>query len=144
MLSTVLERSVPYTSEQLFDVAADIESYPQFLRWWQQARVRERDGERWVVDNTVALGPMRLQFESEALRQRPQRLEVSSRQAPFRHLQLSWQFEPQPAGCRVQLSVELELRSSMMQLMLERAVTGFLGEILFAFEARARELYGNR
>ena len=31
---------VPYTSEQLFDLVADVGKYPQFLPWCVGARVR--------------------------------------------------------------------------------------------------------
>ena len=38
------KRVLPYTPEQLFDLVADIERYPEFLPWCVGARIRKRDG----------------------------------------------------------------------------------------------------
>ena len=143
MLSTALERWLPYSAEQLFDLAADIERYPQFLRWWKRASVRECNGERCRVDNAVALGPISMQFRTQASLLRPRRIEVTSDDAPFRRFRLSWEFQPQvEGGCRVILDVELELRSLLLQGLVERVLRSVMAEILAAFEVRARELYG--
>jgi coenzyme Q-binding protein COQ10 len=137
-----LERSLPYSAEQLFDLAADIERYPQFLRWWKLATVRERTDEYCSVQNTVSVGPIELQFRSEARLSRPQRIDVASDEAPFQRFRLAWRFEPQSqCGCCVRLQVELELRSLVLQGLLGRAVHGALEDILRAFEARAYTLY---
>lgn len=42
MLSEEAERCLPYSPEQLFDLVADVERYPEFLRWWISARVWRR------------------------------------------------------------------------------------------------------
>jgi coenzyme Q-binding protein COQ10 len=141
VLSTALERSLPYSAEQLFDLAADIERYPQFLPWWKLATIRERTAEYCCVDNIVSLGPVELQFRSEARLSRPQRIDVSSDEAPFRRFRLEWMFEPQPHSCRVRLQVELELRSLLLQRLVAYTLRGFIREILLAFEARGRALY---
>jgi len=143
VLSLSVERELPYTAEQLFDVAADIERYPEFLPWWQTASVLERDAGRCRVHNVVALGPLRLQFGSEALLLRPERIEVQSREAPFERLQLAWRFTPTPqGGCQLSLSVQIAMRSALMQLAVARTLNGVLSQILFAFQGRARALYG--
>lgn len=142
MLSTTLERSLPYSAEQLFDLAADIERYPQFLRWWKRASVRERTDEYCCVDNTVSVGPLELQFRSEARLSRPQRIDVASDEGPFQRFRLAWRFGPQSeSGCCVRLQAELELRSVVLQGLVGRALHGALEDILRAFEARAYTLY---
>ena len=142
MFSTVVERLLPYSAEQLFDVVADIERYPEFLPWWQAARVRERGATNLSVVNTVAIGPLRMQFPTEARLDRPRRLEVSSHEPPFECFRLGWQFSPQSGGgCRVVLETQLQMRSVMLQVLLERATRGLVTDVLAAFEARARALY---
>ncbi len=142
MLDIAVERILPFRPEQLFDIAADIERYPQFLPWWREVRVEECSGERWRVENDVALGPLHLKFRSEAQLQRPQRIDVSSDQAPFEHLQLAWLFTPLgESGCRVGLSTRLQMRSLVMQAVVGRTLHGFLSDIMSAFEKRAQQLY---
>ena len=40
------QRVLPYTPEQLFDLVADIERYPEFLPWCVGARIRKREADR--------------------------------------------------------------------------------------------------
>src|SRR5258708_11802671 len=44
------QRVLPYTQQQLFDLVADIERYPEFLPWCVGARVRERKPDLIVAD----------------------------------------------------------------------------------------------
>ena len=55
MLSRKVERSLPYSAEQMFDLAADVERYPEFLRWWITARIRQRRGEIFYTDQVLVL-----------------------------------------------------------------------------------------
>lgn len=143
MLRTALERTLPYTAEQLFDLAADIERYPQFLLWWKAATVRERTDECCRVDNTIALGPLELRFHAQAILCRPRRIDVSADEAAFRRFNLRWQFAPQLEGlCQIGLSVEVELRARFLQGLLTGMLPELMTEVLSAFEARARVLYG--
>jgi coenzyme Q-binding protein COQ10 len=36
------DRVLDYPPEQLFELAADVERYPEYLPWWVAARVRKR------------------------------------------------------------------------------------------------------
>lgn len=142
MLSTALERALPYSAEQLFDLAADIERYPQFLPWWKAAAVRERTDTWCRVDNTVAMGPLELSFHAQAILLRPERIDVSADEALFRHFNLCWQFHPLLEGmCQVDLSVEFELRARILQALLTGVLPELTAGVLWAFEVRARALY---
>jgi coenzyme Q-binding protein COQ10 len=148
VLSLSVERDLPYSREQLFSLAGDIERYPEFLPWWQSARLVgpeavERDSARRHVQNTVSIGPMRLQFGSEALLLRPERIEFSSTEAPFQRLHLVWLFASgRPAGCHLTVSAEVAMRSTLMQMAVSRSLNSFLSDIVSAFQSRAQSLYG--
>jgi coenzyme Q-binding protein COQ10 len=144
VLSTRAERLLPYPAEALFDLAADLEQYPRYLAGWICARVYEREAGVCYAQQLVGFGPVRMSFRSKALMHRPERIEVSSDDSPFRRFVLLWQFEgTQPhEGCRVSLSVELELRSRLLQGWVERLGPAATLNVLFAFEQRARQLLG--
>jgi coenzyme Q-binding protein COQ10 len=136
------ERSLPYDPVTLFDLAADVEQYPQFLSGWQAAQVYKREGNVWYVEQLLGVGPVRVRFHSRAVMHRPERIDVSSDDSRFRRFRLSWRFEPDAkAGCRVQLSVELELRSRLLQGVVDRVMAGTAADILAAFERRAHQIY---
>jgi coenzyme Q-binding protein COQ10 len=142
MLTQSAERLLPYSPEQLFDLAADVERYPEFLRWWITARVRRREGEVYYTDQALGLGPVRLRFGSRTELHRPERIDVTSDESPFRQFKLSWFFESLPGvRCRVTLAAQLELHSYLLQRLAEQVLPGAVADIVAAFETRAHRLY---
>ena len=136
-------RALPFSSEQAFDLAADIERYPEFLRGWISARIRRREGDVCYVDQVLGLGPARVHFASKAVLHRPERIVVSSSEAPFRQFCLAWNFEtvPNGVGCLVSLSAALDLRSTLLQRIIDRALPTAIADVVAAFETRAGLLY---
>jgi coenzyme Q-binding protein COQ10 len=138
-----LGRALPYSREQIFDIAADVERYPQFLRWWVSARVLRREAQVLHVEQVLGAGPAQLRFTSTALLQRPERLDVSSPDPMFRKFNLCFLVSDQgPKACSLRITAELELRSRLQQLVVGATLSSSVEEILAAFEVRARELYG--
>jgi coenzyme Q-binding protein COQ10 len=133
---------LPFSCEQMFDLAADIERYPEFLTGWISARIQKRESNICYVDQVVGLGPVRLQFTSKAVFHRPQRIEVTSTEAPFRQFRLAWLVAAVPsAGCRVSVAADIVLQSDIMQHIVRRILPTAVEDIVTAFEARARRLY---
>lgn len=143
MSSLEVRRALAYTPEQLFDLAADVERYPEFLPWWHAVRVSGRTGEAYLTDQVVGIGPLRERFRSRTTLERPRRIEVTSSGGAFRAFDLTWRFEPLPDGaCEVVLALEIEPRAALMRRLFRRVLGRLLEPIMSAFEARARRLYG--
>ena len=140
MLSARAERRLPDERSALFDVAADVEGYPLFLPGWIDARIVRRAGEQCEAVQTIGLGPMRLRFRTQALLRRPERIDITSDDGQFRHLNLAWRFEADAAGgSQVALLLEIELRSRFLQRSLELLAPTAAGDILRAFADHARQ-----
>jgi coenzyme Q-binding protein COQ10 len=138
----VARSELAYRPQQLFDLAADVECYPEFLPWWIAARVLKREGNVYFSDQVVGFGLFRERFGSKTVLQRPDRIDVSSTDGVFRNFELTWRFDPLPGnGCRVSLLVDLELRSSLVQNLFHRVILRSIGTIMSAFEARAHQLH---
>jgi coenzyme Q-binding protein COQ10 len=138
-----VSRVLPYEPEQVFDLVADVERYPDFLPWWVAVRVRKRDGNVYDTDQVIGFGIVRAKFSSKTVLRRPERIDVTSTDRPFRHFNLTWLFDPAPdGGCRVGLSADLEFRSKFLQELLGAAVARVPRRIVTAFETRAHQLYG--
>lgn len=143
MSSHKVLRVLPYSSEQLFDIAADVERYSEFQPWWVATRVRDRHGDVYHTDQVVGLGPIRQRFSSRTVLRRPDRIEVTSSDRPFRRFELTWAFDPVPGeGCRVSLAADVELRSRLLQNLFGQSMARMVEGIAAAFEARAGRLYG--
>src|SRR5271165_4712383 len=108
-------KTVPYRPEQLFDLVADVGSYPQFLPWCVGARVRSRTETELVADLTIGFGPFRESFTSRVALDRPRTVNVKYENGPFRYLNNQWTFTPASNGCRVDFFVDFEFRSRMLQ-----------------------------
>jgi coenzyme Q-binding protein COQ10 len=134
--------TLPFTREQVFDLAADIERYPEFLTGWISARIRKREGDTCHVDQVVGLGPLRLRFASKAVMQPSHRIEVTSTDPRFKKYSLSWLIEElTPRSCQVSVSVELEFRSEVVQLVANRLLPAAVDDVVAAFRARAYAIY---
>jgi coenzyme Q-binding protein COQ10 len=134
---------LPYEPAALFDVAADIERYPEVFTGWLEVRVLRRDDDRCVADQVLGFGPIRLAFASTAEFHRPAAIDITSTAAAFRNFRISWRFAPwAPRGCRVEIEAEIELRSPLQQQLLKRALPIAIDEVWEAFAARAHAILG--
>ena len=134
--------TLPFDCEQVFDLAADIESYPQYLTGWVSARIHKRESNLCYVEQVVGFGPVHLQFASIAALHRPERIDVTSTDASFRHFSLSWRIVPaRPSGCCIGIAIELELQSRLLQQIVKRLLPVAVDDIIAAFEARAHLKY---
>ncbi len=135
--------TLAYAPEQLFDLAADVERYPEFLPGYFATRVTRRDGNVYYSDQIVGFGAFRKRFGSRTVLSASERIEVTSTDRLFRKFKLLWRFEALPdGGCRVILEAELELRSRLVQDLFSRSFDRNTGAAVSAFQARAEQLYG--
>jgi coenzyme Q-binding protein COQ10 len=136
------ERVLPYTPDQLFDLVADIERYPEFLPWCVGARVKERRPDLVVADLIIGFRMFRERFTSRVSLHRPHRIDVAYAEGPFRYLNNHWAFKPDRRGCRVDFFVDFEFHSRLLQRLIEVLFSEAVRRMVGAFERRARHLYG--
>jgi coenzyme Q-binding protein COQ10 len=136
-------RRLPYTAEQLFDLVADVERYPEFLPWCMGARIRERKSNEIVADLIIGYRMIRERFTSRVVLDRAKRIDVAYSEGPFRYLNNHWAFLPQADGsCVIDFFVDFEFHSRMLQKIIEVLFNEAVKRMVSAFEARARKLYG--
>ena len=136
-------RRLPYAPELLYGLVADIERYPEFLPWCVGARIRERRGNEILGDLLIGYKMVRERFTSRVVLSRPDRIDVSYSEGPFKYLNNHWLFLPQSDGkCLIDFYVDFEFRSKMLQKIMEMFFNEAVRRMLSAFEARAHQLYG--
>ena len=142
-MPTHAERQIlPYTQEQLFDLVADVGSYPQFLPWCASARVRTRTATYLVADLTIKFGPFRESFASKVALHRPERVVVTYENGPFRYLNNQWAFAPHVSGTEVAFFVDFEFRSRILQAAIGVVFNEAVRRMVNAFRKRAHDVYG--
>jgi len=136
------KRFLPYTPEQVFDLVADIERYPEFLPWCVGARIREHRDNVILGDLLIGWRMVRERFTSRVTLNRPDRIDVEYTEGPFRYLKNHWVIERRPGGCLVDFYVDFEFRSRFLQGVISALFNEAVKRMVSAFEKRAKELYG--
>jgi coenzyme Q-binding protein COQ10 len=141
-------RRVRHPPEKMFDLVADVETYPRFVPLCESLVVRMRrpldDGrEVLVADMTVSYAVFRETFTSKVTLDRANSaILVEYLDGPFKHLENRWTFKPEAGGCTVGFWITYEFKSralgALMGAMFDKAFRKFAE----AFEQRADVVYG--
>lgn len=141
-------RVLPYTPEQVYNLVADVERYPEFLPWCVACRIIKRDTPTsFTADLAVGFKMVRERFKSRVTLRPIEAITVEYLDGPFSYLTNEWQFMSDPKGgpdsTVVKFYLSFEFKSKLLQALIgvlfEEAVHRMVG----AFEARAKKLYGS-
>lgn len=142
-------RKLPYSAQQMYDLVADVEKYPQFLPWTAAARIRDRrprpdgDGEIMEADLIISFKVFRERFGSRVtLRPDDGKIDTEYIDGPFRHMISQWSFRQLDEGCEVTFDVDFEFRNRILGSAAGMFFNDAMQRIVRAFERRAQALYG--
>jgi len=136
-------RILPYSSQQLYDLVADVERYPEFLPWVKAARIRGRQGNVFHADLIIGFKMIRERYTSRVTLTPGERVDVTYTKGPLKYLNNHWKFIPQGNGeCLIDFYVDFEFRSRLLQRMIGMLFNEAVRRMVSSFEARARQLYG--
>jgi len=135
------DTEVELPCEAVFDMVADVESYPEFLPGFIGAKILERRGDDLAVRQEVGIPGFTVAFLSYAHFDRPTHLLIRSREKPFRELRHEWNFEPLGAErTRVLMRVDFTLAPGFLGGFKEALVRQFFARSVDAFHDRAETL----
>lgn len=143
-------RPVRHTPENMFQLVADVERYPEFLPLCEKLVVRSRRerGEKslLVADMSVGYNVIRETFTSQVLLSPDDNaIDVKYIDGPFRYLHNRWNFEPDgDEGCRVRFFIDYEFRSIALGLLMGSMFDRAFRMFAEAFERRADSIYGEK
>ncbi|NQV83158.1 MAG: type II toxin-antitoxin system RatA family toxin [Rhodospirillales bacterium] len=141
------KRLIHHAPQQMFDLVADIEKYPEFLPWCVATRIREKgqeDGtDMLIADMVIGYKVFREKFSTKVLCQAPQRIDVTYFDGPFKYLTNHWVFEAQGNdACMIDFYVDFEFKSRFFQAAIGTVFNEAVKRMIQAFEKRADALYG--
>ena len=111
-------RILPYTPEQLFNLVADIESYPEFLPWCVGTRILRREENVVYADLMVGFKMVREVYTSKVILDHPDLINVKYQKGPFKHLENKWNFNPHSDGCVIEFFIDFEFRSRLLRTVM--------------------------
>ena len=135
---------VPYASAEMFDLVDRVEQYPQFLPWCAGAQVLAAEERRKSARLDIDYHGVRAHFTTDNVNEPPERIVITLKDGPFRHLHGEWRFKALAASaCKVELELAWEFRTPL----LERVVGPVFGRIantfIDAFVRRAESLHAS-
>ncbi len=137
------ESILPYNQKQLYDLVADIESYPKFVPWCEAAKVWERDGNIALADLVIGFKGVSGKYTSRVFfDEQAYEIAVELGQGPFKHLYQGWKFIQTPDGTRVEFDIDFSMRSKILEKIVDIMFQEVCAKMVSAFRKRADEIYG--
>lgn len=137
-------RALPYSPAQMYDLVADVASYPEFLPWVSAIRVREQSETDMLADMIVGFKGLRETFTSRVVKERPSRVHVDYVDGPLKHLSNDWTFRPDgKGGVLVDFTVDFAFKSHLFEMLAGQMFDRALRKMITAFEERAAALYAS-
>ena len=137
-------RHVPFPPQAIYDLVAEVETYPQFLPWCVGVRVRNRTPETFMADLIIGFKMLREKYTSRVhLDPAHLSIRIEYLEGPFRHLENHWQFKPTAdGGTDIHFHIDFEFKSRLLQGLIGKMFGEAVSVMVGAFEKRARALYG--
>ena len=142
------KRHLKYSSDQMFNLVADIESYPAFIPWCREVRTTSRDRDEGMqceileADMRIAFKVFSESFSSKiSLDAVAGEINVEYLTGPFNFLSNRWVFTNVENGCLINFDIKFEFKSRLMQRLIGVVFHEAMKRVVQSFERRADELY---
>ena len=134
---------MPYTAQQMYDLVAGVERYPEFLPWCIGARILKREGDVLYAELIIGWKVLRERFSSKVILNPPYSVQFDYTNGPLKYLHGDWRFSPAPqGGTLVEFQVDFEFKSKALSLVMGGVFSELVHRMVGAYEARANQLYG--
>lgn len=138
---TTVQRSaiVPHPAAGMFDLVNDVSAYPDRFDWCEYADVLEHEGEVMVARLGLRLGAMRMEFTTRNQLRRPEAIDLSLVEGPFRDFGGGWRFLALgDEACKVELSLHFETAGKLVGSALAIGFKGLADHLVDDFCRVAR------
>ncbi len=133
--------SAPYNVEFLFNLVADIESYPSFLPWCVAARVMERQKNLITAELAIRYKFFSSSYISKVTLIPTQEIIVELVDGPFKYLKNHWKFIQKQNKTEIEFMLDFELKSSLLESLISDELDKYAAKLLDAFIKRAAETH---
>ncbi|HEY5701825.1 MAG TPA: type II toxin-antitoxin system RatA family toxin [Gammaproteobacteria bacterium] len=136
---------MPYPARAMYQLVADVETYPEFLPWCRKARTRQTGENEVEASLEIARGPVRKTFTTKNRMLSGSSISMHLVDGPFKHLQGQWSFTPLGEdGSKVELHLEFDFSSRLLRSTVGPVFNHIAETMVSAFCQRAHDVYGKR
>ncbi|MBT5187336.1 MAG: type II toxin-antitoxin system RatA family toxin [Kordiimonadaceae bacterium] len=137
----VEDRIFSYSAEQMYDLVADVNEYPNFLPWCLGARLYKQTEKDFYADLIIGFKVFRERFTSHVILGENQ-IDIEYIEGPLSHLHNLWQFKNlDNGGSSLHFEVDFEFKNKIFQKLVGSLFTEAVHRMVMSFETRAKELY---
>lgn len=132
---------LPYSSQTMFDLVADIASYPEFLPGCSGAHIIDQ-GDNVVVGRLdLSKAGVKQSFVTRNTNTPYTSITLALEDGPFDSLGGEWRFDPlSDEACRVSLDLTFQLRSGLLKMAASRLFESVANDMVDAMVKRANQL----
>jgi ribosome-associated toxin RatA of RatAB toxin-antitoxin module len=129
---------VPYSAADMYRLVCDVESYPQFLPWCDDARIEEQTATHQLASIAISKHFEQSRFSTRNRLAANQEIRMQLIDGPFRHLVGSWRFTAlDETACKVELEIDFEFSNRLLASAISPAFTRVCDSLVSAFIKRA-------
>lgn len=136
---------LPYSAAQMFDVVADVRSYPAFLNWCDGMEVVAESSDEIVAKLRIVFSKLKFSFTTRNRMIKNESVSISLINGPFSSLHGEWNITTlSEQACKVSLEMEFEFDNALTQKVFGGMFQNVIATQLEAFHTRAKQLYGTQ
>lgn len=133
---------LPYSVKQMYDVIADVRSYPAFLNWCSGMAIISESDDELVAELIISYGKLKFSFTTRNTMIENQHVSMQLVKGPFSKLSGQWTIqELSHSACKVSLEMDFKFDNMLAQKLFGRAFQSIIAAQLDAFHNRAEKLY---
>lgn len=142
-------RKLYYSSQQIFEIIADVKQYPEFLPLWNDVNVSKINqiNDEYFIYHTrqsIQLGPVRKQFVTETHLFPYSRIHIKSSDPLFQSFNMEWLLKADNDNqCIIEFNLNCQAASLLLRPVFDTVLSQSAHNIVTAFAKRARLIYGN-
>lgn len=134
---------LPYSAEKMYDVVADIRSYPAFLNWCDDMQIISETSEQVVAKLMIAYGKLKFSFTTQNKVVMNESISMNLVDGPFSSLTGLWTIQHlNDKASKVSLEMDFIFDNPITHKLFGRVFQKVISAQLDAFQARAEQLYG--
>ena len=134
---------LPYSAAKMYDVVADVRSYPGFLNWCHNMQIISETSDEVVAKLMISYGKLNFSFTTRNKMVKNESVEMSLVDGPFSELNGRWTIlSLNDNASKVSLDVDFMFDNPITQKVFGKVFHKIVSAQLDAFQKRAELLYG--
>lgn len=134
---------LPYSAPKMFDIIADVRSYPDFLNWCRGAELLDESANKIVAKLSISYVKLGFSFTTENKMRLNESVQIRLVDGPFSSLEGLWTVTSlNDSACKVALDMQFAFDNAVTHKLLGGVFQKVIATQLDAFQNRAKQLHG--